>query len=205
MSIEPELNRNNISKSPIHQFEKWFKEIKESSFFTFPEAMILSTASKDGIPSARVLLLKGFDKTGFVFFTNYESRKSVELKENPIATMTFYWQKFERQVRISGNVVKLSDKRSEEYFKSRPFESKIGAWASPQSKNIRNRKELENLFKIQTKRFKDKEVPKPGFWGGYILLPTSFEFWQGRKNRLHDRMLFTLKKNGKWNLQILAP
>ena len=165
--------------------------------------MTLATASKEGVPSVRTVLLKGYDENGFLFFTNYESRKGKELTENPVAELLFYWMDLQRQVRISGKVEKISKLESENYFKTRPLESKIGAWASKQSEVIPDREYLEKQFSEYEKKFKDN-VPLPSNWGGFRLIPERFEFWQGRESRLHDRICY-LKKNNVWEIVRLAP
>ncbi len=196
------LTEGSISKNPFAQFKKWFSKTLKSGFF-HPNAMTLATASKNGKPSARIVLLKGFDENGFIFYTNYTSRKAKELDANPYASLLFYWDKLERQVRIEGKIRKVTKKESEQYFSSRPFNSRIGAWASDQSSVIKNRSVLVNNFSKYLAKFKN-EVPLPSHWGGYRLIPSSFEFWQGRANRLHDRIRYTRQKNG-WRIERLAP
>lgn len=196
------LSENTVNKNPFKQFEKWFNEMLETGFIE-PTAMVLSTAAKNGKPSSRVLLLKEFDETGFIFYTNYESKKGKDLKENPYASMLFYWDKLNRQVRIEGKVEKISKEESEAYFKTRPFKSRIGAWASHQSEIIENRNIIVKNFLKYLVKFKTN-VPIPDYWGGYKLIPDLFEFWQGRPNRLHDRIRYRLFKN-KWIIERLAP
>jgi len=166
--------------------------------------MVLATASKDGRPSARVVLLKSFDDRGFVFYTNYQSRKGKELDENPRACLLFYWSRLWRQVRIEGDVEKIPAAESEEYFQSRPLGSKLGAWASNQSEVVDNRETLESRFNELAKRF-GEEVPRPEYWGGYRIKPDSIEFWQGRDNRLHDRLRYRLEEDGSWLIERLGP
>jgi pyridoxamine 5'-phosphate oxidase len=166
--------------------------------------MVLATASLDGKPSARVVLLKGFDDRGFVFFTNYEGRKSAELTANPQAAVLFFWGELERQVRIEGTVEKTTKQESEEYFKTRPLESRLSAWASKQSSVIPSRGYLEQKMSDLKGRFGHQEVPLPAFWGGYRLQPQAFEFWQGRENRLHDRVRYLLQ-GGVWQIDRLSP
>jgi len=200
--LAPEETTSAIG-DPMKQFEQWFTDA-EASGTPIPNAMILSTASKESVPSARIVLLKGFDDRGLVFFTNYESRKARELEENPRATLLFHWPESERQIRISGMVSKVSKEESEEYFKSRPHGSRIGAWASKQSSIIGSRKELEKKMDELRKRYEGKDIPLPPHWGGYRLMPTEFEFWQGGVNRLHDRILYE-KKNEGWARNRLSP
>ena len=197
-----ELKKPTVDKNPIKQFAKWYKTVLKSGLKE-PTAMTLATASKGGVPSARTVLLKGYDEKGFLFFTNYGSRKGRELSENPFAELLFYWMDLRKQVRISGRVEKVSKEESEKYFKTRPLNSQIGAWASRQSKIIRDRKFLEEKYKEYSEKYKE-DVPLPPFWGGFRLIPERFEFWQGRENRLHDRICY-LKKNGEWEIMRLAP
>ena len=199
--LEP-LKKSTVDKNPIKQFTGWYNKILQSGTKE-PTAMILATASKDGIPSVRTVLLKGYDENGFLFFTNYESRKGKELTENPVAELLFYWMDLQRQVRISGKVEKISKQESENYFKTRPLESKIGAWASKQSEVIPDREYLEKQFSEYEKKFKDN-VPLPSNWGGFRLIPECFEFWQGRESRLHDRICY-IKKNNVWEIVRVAP
>ena len=166
--------------------------------------MTLATADKDGRPSARIVLLKSFDEQGFVFYTNYDSRKGQELAENPRACLLFYWSPLWRQVRIEGTVEKVSEAESEEYFHSRPLGSKLGAWASDQSQPVESREQLEKQFEESNLKFADN-VPRPPRWGGYRLRPDVIEFWQGRENRLHDRLRYTVQKDDGWLIERLAP
>lgn len=199
-----QLSEYQVLKDPIEQFHLWFYEATETGVLE-PNAFTLATVGYDGTPSARVLLLKGVDNGSFVFYTNYNSHKSRDLESCPLASMVFLWLELERQVRITGSVTKVSRIESELYFHSRPRESQIGAWVSHQSTVIPSREILEkNLIDMQEK-FKDYPViPLPEHWGGYRILPTEIEFWQGRPNRLHDRLLFT-GAEGVWNIQRLAP
>jgi pyridoxamine 5'-phosphate oxidase len=198
------LEEASAEKNAIVQFEKWFKEAVDQKV-PDANAMMLSTASSDGKPSARMLLLRNFDEKGFVFYTNYNSGKGKEMEENPFVAMTFFWQQLERQVRIEGTVRKQTDNDSEPYFNSRPRESKLGAWASPQSNVIPDRNFLDKkLIEVQDK-FSNENIPKPPFWGGYILKPSTIEFWQGRPSRLHDRLLYTSLDDGSWKIERLAP
>jgi pyridoxamine 5'-phosphate oxidase len=195
------LTKSTVDKNPFKQFEAWYGEVLNSDIKE-PTAVTLVTSSKDGTPSARTVLLKGFDEDGFVFFTNYESRKGKNLIENPVGELLFYWMDLQRQVRISGRVEKTSREESKEYFKTRPIKSRIGAWASKQSSIIPNREHLEKQFAEFEKKFVD-DVPLPPHWGGFRLIPEQFEFWQGRESRLHDRICYN-KKDGGWEIVRLA-
>ena len=197
------FNESDADKNPIKQFEKWFEAAIEAQIYE-PNVMTLATADKNGKPNARMVLLKGFDENGFCFYTNYLSTKGKELKKNPQACLVFFWAELERQVRIEGKVEKLDKETSEAYFNSRPKESQIGAIASPQSQVIANRAVLETKVEELTASYQDKNIAKPAHWGGYIVKPTSIEFWQGRTSRLHDRIKYDLI-NGKWQKNRLAP
>jgi pyridoxamine 5'-phosphate oxidase len=197
------LTEDNTDKNPFKQFSVWYNSALESDF-PHSDAMTLATADKNGKPSARIVLLKGFDENGFVFFTNYESRKGSELIQNPYASLVFYWNKLDRQVRIEGVTKKISLKESEEYFHSRPRGSRLGALISPQSKVIESREELEKRYEEFEKMYEGQEIPLPKNWGGFRLKPDYFEFWQNRDNRLHDRITYTLGNNS-WKLNRLAP
>lgn len=198
------LNKNGVDPNPFRQFEKWFSEVLESKVEE-PNAMALATVSKDGQPSARIVLLKGVDETGFYFYTNYESRKALELAENANAALVFFWKELERQVRIEGRAKKSSPDKSDAYFHSRPVKSQIGAWASPQSRIISARSFLEEEVKKVEERFKTMPVTRPPFWGGYVLQPEKIEFWQGRSNRLHDRLQYSFVPGEGWKIERLAP
>jgi len=198
-----ELAESDVDKNPFIQFGKWFKEALDALLYE-PNVMTLATADLTGKPSARILLLKGFDENGFVFFTNYSSKKGKEMEENPQASMVFFWPELERQVRIDGLITKVAEQVSEDYFHSRPKGSQIGAAASPQSTIIPNRELLQNRVNELTATYTDQEVPKPAHWGGYLLEPTHIEFWQGRPSRLHDRITYT-NVNGAWAINRLAP
>ena len=195
---------NDIEIDPILQFQKWWDQVIASEI-SEPNAMTLATASIDGLPSARIVLLKGFHKNGFVFYTNYESYKARQLEENPKACLVFHWKELERQVRIMGVVSKVSAQESDEYYDSRPVGSRIGAWVSPQSQLIPGREWLEKEFEKKTEEFRNDEVPRPPHWGGYVVKPVIIEFWQGRFSRLHDRIQYTLEKEGDWKIERLAP
>lgn len=196
------LSEKNINPDPLVQFKKWFEEAVEDDFKD-PNSMTLATATTSGKPSARIVLLKEFDSRGFVFYTNYKSRKSQELLANPYASLLFYWDKLERQIRIDGCVEKISRKESEEYFKTRPLKARLGAWASNQSSVIKDRSVIVKAFFKYLLKF-GKNVPLPPFWGGYRLIPYEFEFWQGRPNRLHDRIRYSKQKD-IWKMERLAP
>jgi pyridoxamine 5'-phosphate oxidase len=188
---------------PIAMFHDWFEDARRAGIF-LPESVNLATATKDGAPSARMMLLKGVDEHGFVFFTNYESRKSEELLQNPRAAMTFHWGILERQVRVEGPVQKLSREESEAYFRTRARGSRIGAWASQQSAELENREALERRFQEYDRKYPGDDVPLPPFWGGWRLEPTRMEFWQGRLNRLHDRLCYVRGAEG-WSVTRLYP
>ena len=196
------LDETSVSKNPFEQFSLWMTEAIEAQILD-PNAMTLATADKVGIPSARIVLLKGVDEKGLVFFTNYGSRKSADLLANPNAAVVFFWKELERQLRAMGRIERVTKEESEEYFKSRPYDSKIGAWASRQSSVVPGRKYLEEKFEEAKKKFPG-EVPLPDFWGGYMIIPGRFEFWQGRENRMHDRIVY-LKNEEDWNIVRLAP
>ena len=197
------LNESDIAAGPIEQFTRWWNDAINSEI---PEvnAMTLATAGKDGKPSARIVLLKGFDEKGFVFYTNYESHKGKELADNPKAALVFFWKEIERQIRIEGIVEKVAAAESDTYFFSRPEGSRIGAWASPQSTVIENRELLEANAKHYATEFKNS-IPRPPHWGGYRVMPLKIEFWQGRGNRLHDRIQYTKTAEGSWKAERLAP
>jgi pyridoxamine 5'-phosphate oxidase len=188
---------------PIKQFAIWFDEAQQAGLRE-PNAMTLATADIYARPSARIVLLKGFDSHGFCWFTNYESKKGVELQQNPVAALVFHWNELERQVRIEGTVVKMSEAESNAYFQSRPLSSRIGAWTSPQSQVIASRKILEERERLFATQF-ETDPPKPPHWGGYRLQPTLIEFWQGRTSRLHDRLAFRRTADLPWQLERLAP
>jgi pyridoxamine 5'-phosphate oxidase len=198
------LDIDTVSKDPIAQFEKWFHEALAENI-PEPNALTLSTVSEDGRPSGRIVLLKGVENRKFVFYSNYKSQKGKELERNPACGLTFFWPELERQVRIEGIASRVDAATSEKYFQSRPRESQVGAWASPQSAIISNREILdERVKKIQKKFDGAEKLPKPNQWGGFEVEPLKIEFWQGRRNRLHDRIMFT-KIDGVWQIHRLAP
>lgn len=198
-----ELKDDNLEKDPLRLFNKWFEQALHAEIMDV-NAMTLATATADGRPSARTVLLKSFDEKGFTFYTNYDSRKGEELKSNPRAALLFFWKELERQVRIEGNVVISSEEESDEYFASRALESRISAVISPQSKIIPSRRYLEDKWVDYLKQVEQNGIERPSFWGGFRLVPEKIEFWQGRPNRLHDRILYTTKGSG-WEISRLAP
>ncbi len=197
------LVESDLDADPFAQFEKWFAEARASGLKE-PNAMTLATATPDGRPSARIVLLKGVDQGGFVFFTNYESQKGRELNENPAAALTFFWPELERQVRITGRAEKVSREESDAYFHSRPQGSQVGAWASHQSETISDREYLATRVAKLEAEYAGKPIPLPPFWGGYRVVPESIEFWQGRPSRLHDRLLYK-RQDGGWTINRLSP
>ena len=197
------LTEADALDDPIQQFSLWFGEALKAELLD-TNAMTLATASRDGVPAARIVLLKGFDEAGFVFFTNYESAKARDLEDNPRACLLMFWAVLERQVRITGRVARTSSEESETYFRSRPFESQIGAWASAQSQKVNERAVLESRYAELAAKYAGMPVPLPPFWGGYRVAPESIEFWQGRKSRLHDRLLYK-RRDGQWERSRLAP
>jgi pyridoxamine 5'-phosphate oxidase len=199
------LNEDSVQPNPLDQFKLWLEEAITAKADE-PTAFVLSTVSSDGRPSARVVLLKSIDDVGFTFFTNYESRKGKELVQNPFTCFTFFWASLERQVRIEGVIEKIPDSDSDAYFHSRPVGSQIGAWASPQSQIIESRKVLEDADTYFKEKFDGKEIiPRPAHWGGYRLNPSKIEFWQGRPNRLHDRIVYERAAGDQWKIVRLAP
>lgn len=199
------LQEADVARDPLRQFTLWY-EAAVAAKVPEPEAMTLSTATPEGRPSARIVLLRGYDDRGFCFFSNYNSHKGRELAANPYAALTFHWVEQERQVRIEGRVEKTSAAESDAYFFSRPSRSRIGAWSSPQSDVIPNRETLDELFKRFKEQYPDESaIPRPEHWGGYRLIPTRIEFWQGRPSRLHDRLQFSRDGEADWKLQRLAP
>jgi pyridoxamine 5'-phosphate oxidase len=198
------LSEKDADANAIKQFEKWWNEAVHSKIDEV-NAMTLATASVDGLPSARIVLLKEFNENGFVFFTNYESYKAQQLAENPKACLVFFWKELERQIRITGLIEKISGVKSDEYFHSRPESSRIGAWASPQSRVIESRHWLDERFNELVNKMEGTEISRPPYWGGYLVKPVVIEFWQGRPSRLHDRIQYTLEENGGWKVERLAP
>lgn len=197
------LNESDVAADPIEQFTRWWNEVTESEIDE-PNAMTLATATPDGRPSARIVLLKDYDERGFVFFTNYKSHKGKEAETNPYVALVFFWKELERQVRIEGTIEKVSAAESDEYFWSRPASSRIGAWASPQSSVIAGRAILDENVQSYSAKFKE-DIPRPEHWGGFRVKPASIEFWQGRSSRLHDRIKYSKTENGNWIIERLAP
>jgi len=197
------LRRVELEADPIHQFQKWFQQARDTQLVE-PTAITLATADSKGRPSARIVMLKSLDERGFIFFTNYESRKGRELAENPNAALVFQWGELERQVRVLGTAGRLSREEAEKYFTSRPRGHQLGAWVSTQSEVISNRAVLEKRLKEFEHKYPGA-VPLPPFWGGYVLSPVEIEFWQGRPNRLHDRFRYTKQVDGRWMIERLAP
>lgn len=197
------LDKDDVNTDPVLQFAKWFEEAVGAQVID-PNAMTLCTATKEGTPSARIVLLRNLSDCGFVFYSNYTSRKGMEIEENPNCALLFFWPELERQIRIEGVVQKQSDEESDLYFNSRPHGSKLGAWASEQSKVISSREVLIKQQEELSKKYPDENVPRPPHWGGYLLKPVSIEFWQGRPNRLHDRILYRIENNN-WKIERLSP
>ena len=198
------LDEKRVSRDPIKQFQLWFDDALAAKL-PLAEAMTLATATPEGRPSARVVLLKQVDDEGFVFFTNYQSAKAAELETNPYAALVFYWIPLDRQVRVEGKVERTSAEESQEYFQTRPRESQIGAWASPQSSVIAGREVLEQRAQELEDYYRDRRIECPGHWGGYRLRPDKIEFWKSRPGRLHDRILYELMSDGTWAIKRLAP
>jgi len=198
------LDERNVDPNPIVLFKQWFNAAIASGS-RLPDAMTLATASKDGKPSARMVLLKDMDDAGFVFYTNYNSQKSRELTENPYAALVLYWVQLDRQIRVEGRVERVTAAESDEYFRSRPRESQLGALASPQSEVVSSRAVLEQRFLEFDDSYRDREVGRPAHWGGYRLKPERIEFWQNRAGRLHDRILYERQADGSWTMRRLAP
>lgn len=198
------LDEVSSAEVPMDQFEHWWEDAIASNIDEV-NAFVLSTVKANGVPNARVVLLKGYTPDGFVFFTNYQSAKGQDIEAHPMAAMTFFWKELERQVRITGKIEKISKQESEEYFHSRPIGSQIGAWSSPQSRIIPDREFLEDLVAEHAEKYKEGMIPLPPDWGGYIIKPSEMEFWQGRSSRLHDRIQYTLHADGHWVKVRLAP
>lgn len=197
------LVESDLARDPIEQFRRWFDEALEANLHE-PNAMTLATATSDGKPSARIVLLKGYDERGFVFYTNYEGRKAVELRENPHIALVFYWGELSRQVRVEGHASRVSAPESDAYYRSRPRGSRLGAWASEQSRMVEGRGVLEERLSELEAKYEGRDVPRPPFWGGYRVEPETFEFWQGRENRLHDRLVYR-RAEGGWEVKRLQP
>ena len=197
------LTEENINKNPFKQFEIWFEEAKKIGLKD-PNAMNVASATKSGIPSSRMVLLKAYSEEGFIFYTNYTSRKSGEILDNPIVALNFFWDALERQIRIEGEIKKVEKEVSDAYFNSRSRLSKLGAHASNQSQIIENYEELTDKLNSFEEKYKDKDIPRPDHWGGFIVIPSSIEFWQGHDGRLHDRLKFE-KENDNWVMKRLSP
>ena len=198
------LSEADVQANPLQQFSIWWNEALQAEIEEV-NAVILATASTDGLPTARTVLLKGYDERGFVFYTNYNSQKAAQLEENPRATLLFFWKELERQVRITGLVEKTSAEESDAYYHSRPEGSRLGAWASPQSSTIESREWLENKVSEMEKAFTNGNLNRPPHWGGYRVKPVIVEFWQGRPSRLHDRIQYSIQTGGNWKIERLAP
>jgi pyridoxamine 5'-phosphate oxidase len=200
-----DLNESTAPRNPLQLFQSWFAEARQHPEILLPEAMTLATADIRGRPSARMVLLKGYDELGFVFYTNYHSRKARELEANPSAALVMYWSQLDYQIRVEGTVDRVSNQESDVYFQTRPRESQIGAIASPQSEVIASRAELETRARELEAFHGNRRIKRPEHWGGYRLKPARIEFWKGRTGRLHDRILYERQANGDWSLQRLAP
>lgn len=198
------LSEQDATSSPFLQFDKWWQQAIDSKIEEV-NAMTLATVNSEGKPSARIVLLKGYHSEGFVFFTNYSSRKAQDIEFNNNVALVIFWKELERQIRIEGRVEKISESESKAYFLSRPKESQIGAWASPQSAVIASRSFLQKQVEEYSKKFSKEEITIPPYWGGYMVRPNRFEFWQGRESRLHDRLQYNLQANGEWEMVRLAP
>ncbi|HXG92480.1 MAG TPA: pyridoxamine 5'-phosphate oxidase [Blastocatellia bacterium] len=201
---QPPLRKSDVDPNPLVEFQKWFNRAIEVVPI-LPNAMTLATATRDGVPSARTVLLKDYDERGFVFYTNYDSQKAKELEENPVATLLFYWPELERQVRITGRATRTTREESEEYFRTRPRDSQLSAWASRQSEVIASREVLQNKMAELVAEYEGREVPLPPNWGGYRVAAEVIEFWQGRPSRLHDRLRYTRQSDGEWLIERLSP
>lgn len=198
------LSEGDVESDPVAQFARWFAQAVAANV-PEPNAMTVATATRAGVPSARIVLLKGFDERGFVFYTNYEGRKGSELAENPVAALVFHWVELHRQVRITGAVEKVSHAESDAYFQSRPRGSRLGAWASKQSSVLDGRAPLEARLAELTAQFGEGDIPLPPFWGGYRVMPEAVEFWQGRPSRLHDRLRYVRQPDTTWRIERLSP
>jgi len=200
-----ELSENEISDNPMELFQKWFYEVEEFGGDVEANAMTVSTIGKDGFPKNRVVLLKKYTWEGFIFYTNYDSEKGKSIEENPHVCLSFFWHNIERQIIIKGKAEKIAENLSDGYFESRPDGSKLGAWASDQSEVVPSREFLDQRLTTFENQFENKEITRPKNWGGYIVKPQSIEFWQGRPNRMHDRIKYTLQENYDWKIERLAP
>tara|TARA_R110001583_G_scaffold114876_1_gene265307 strand:- start:11466 stop:12113 length:648 start_codon:yes stop_codon:yes gene_type:complete len=200
-----ELSKKEVSGNPMELFQKWFFEVEEAGGDDEANAMTIATIGIDGFPKNRIILLKKYTWEGFIFYTNYNSEKGKAIAKNPNVCLSFFWHNIERQIIIKGKAEKISENLSDGYFESRPDGSKLGAWASNQSEVISSRKFLDDRLASFEKKFENKEIPRPKHWGGYIVKPTCIEFWQGRPNRMHDRIKFTLQENFDWKIDRLAP
>jgi pyridoxamine 5'-phosphate oxidase len=197
------LEEGVLENDPFKQFDNWLQFAFKGDLLA--NAMVLSTVDRAGLPDSRVVLLRNISYGGFTFYSNYESKKAKDIKDNPHGSLLFFWKEYQRQIKIQGTIGFVPKNESDDYFQSRPFESKVGAWASKQSAVVEDRKALDRLFEIQRERFPDGNVPRPDNWGGYVLQPTVFEFWQGRCSRLHDRMRYRLNEQGTWVIERLMP
>ena len=203
--VKKELSLKEVSDNPMELFQKWFYEVEEFGGDVESNAMTIATIGKDGFPKSRAVLLKKYTWEGFIFYTNYNSEKGKAIEENPNVCLSFLWHNIERQVIIKGVAEKISENLSDGYFESRPDGSKLGAWASDQSEVVPSRKYLDERLITFEKQFENKEITRPNYWGGYIVKPISMEFWQGRANRMHDRIRYTLQENFDWKMERLAP
>jgi len=203
--LKKELLKTEVPINPIELFQQWFYEIEASKGIDEPNAMTLSTIGTDGFPKSRVVLLKKFTEEGFIFYTNYLSEKGKAIAAHPEVCLSFFWQNSEQQIIIKGKAEKIAKNLSDGYFESRPDGSKLGAWASPQSEIVPNREALELQLKSLEEKYLNQEIPRPKHWGGYLVKPMSIEFWQGRANRMHDRIRYTVQKDYSWKIDRLAP
>jgi pyridoxamine 5'-phosphate oxidase len=198
------LLEKHASRNPLVLFQRWFKEALKSKVVD-ANALALATVSRSGVPSNRIVLLKGLDNRGFIFYTNYQSQKSREIAQKAVASLLFFWPQLIRQIRVDGKVVKISPRESDAYFKTRPRGSQLGAWASEQSEVVPGRDFLEESMGALEEKYKSKVIPRPPHWGGFLVIPQSIEFWQGRPNRLHDRLRYVRQSKGSWHRERLAP